>query len=397
MSYNIIITDYIDKIKTQILESLLCTTNILYTEEIGTDIDGNVIYKSFINDNSSPVNNVIEILEKLIIAIDNTYRYLFVDPTYVDDNGVVLKNNTNYQIINGYADGTKSFDNYNIETQEFLKDANFWFARGNMYEMLTKVKDGGYLYKRLNGYPASLIEDIEYLLEVSKDLNSEDPKSDEYYSKPGEHQIEHSETVVEGTDSNENPLLKTYYYAKARDLVDACERVQNNCNTNYLSTYSYQISTSEGMKTITRDCLKGKTNSLIQIVNDFIDIYDTYIGWISSADTFVSALTKTSIGEGTCLGDTYEYLGSDSINRFSYGLGDVYKVFQRALSIRDNSKYKDDDKSNIKLGKICSSLILNSSMSGLKNDIIIDGEDNYFNKAKELYNSVLEYRKFYEL
>ena len=359
---------------------------------------GETIYRDYKNDNINFLNDVISKLKLVIEAIDNTYNYLFVDPTYVDDSTNVVRNNNNYILINGYGDGSKTFENYDIQTQEFSKDANFWFTRGHMYDMLTKVKEGSFLFKRLDGYPSSLIEDIEFIIKTAKTVNTDSNYFDN--NSITTNNVIRSETIFGGYDSDGYEIYITIYYAGSTKLKLACDRLIQNCNLNYLDTFSYTVTSiedSSGFKTITKPCLRGKTNSLISIVQNYMDLYATYIEWVSVADTFVSALTKTSIEENKCLGDTFASLGPEIINRFSYGLGDVYRVFQRALEIRNSSKYKDDDKSNMKLGKICSSLILNSSMSGLKKYAFIDGDDNYFNKAKELHNSILEYRNFYEI
>lgn len=224
----------------------------------------------------------------------------------------------NYSIINGYADSSKSLEDYNSTTQEFFKRAEYWNVRGHLYELLADVESG--FYKKYNDKFNDLVSYI-------------DAKQSEFV------RTHNNKRVTGSTPCKESGSTRTTSYAETFW----------NTGSN-LSTLKAKI--KNAFEDLEKDVNKLH-EQLIGIVFNYIDIYNEISPWLSKGDTFVAALQKTSTNETTCLADTFAKVNSaGSFSRYSSGSMDViYPLFVQAKAERDASKYKDIDDYNIYLRK----------------------------------------------
>ena len=280
---------------------------------------------------TSPVTNIkqIPIIKSNAISSDavSSYGNMFYAVFYacislfieldVDDIDYRYED-VNYSIINGYADSSKSLEDYNPTTQEFFKRAEYWNVRGHLYELLADAESG--FYKKYNDKFNDLVSYI-------------DAKQSEFVRTHNNKRVTGSTPCEESGSSRTTSYAETFW------------------NTG--SNYSTLVNKINAVFPALNEDVNKLHKQLIGIVFEYISIYDKISAWLSKGDTFVAALQKTSTSETTCLADTFVKVNSaGSFSRYSKGSMDFrYPLFVQAKAERDASKYKDIDDYNIYLRK----------------------------------------------
>ena len=122
---------------------------------------------------------------------------------------------------------------------------------------------------------------------------------------------------------------------------------------------------------------------LIRFIRTYKKIYmdaNEYIGMVQS---FITAKKETATSDGKSLGDSYKALGVDGLSLYSKKAALGYKIYQKALKIRDNSKYRGKyDCNDIYLSRIAQSLALQYG--------------NYFNRIRWTLWTIQTFRNHYE-
>lgn len=231
----------------------------------------------------------------------------------------------NYSIINGYADSSKSLEDYKTTEQEFYKRAEYWNVRGYLYELLADVETC--FYERYNAKFNDLMSYID--------------------TKQREFESSHNGKKVTGsTPCSETGSTRTTSYAETFW----------NTGSNYATLVSKVDAVFDGLES---DVNRFHTQ-LLGIVGEYIDVYNKMSKWLSKGDTFISALQKTSYEPNSCLANTFDKVNTaGSFSRYSKGSMDfIYDLFLEAKAMRDASKYKDIDDYNIYLRKYMTYVIL---------------------------------------
>ena len=238
------------------------------------------------------------------------------------DNKNYRYEDVNYDIINGYADSSKSLEDYNPTTQEFFKRAEYWNVRGHLYELLADVESG--FYKKYNDKFNDLVSYI-------------DTKQREFERTHNGKRVTSTTPCEESASKSESNRITSY--------------AETFWNTG--SNYSTLVKKINAVFSPLQEDVNKFHKQLIGIVFEYIDIYNEISPWLSKGDTFVAALQKTSSSETTCLADPFAKVNSaGSFSRYSRGSMDfIYPFFVRAKAERDASKYKDIDDYNIYLRK----------------------------------------------
>ena len=233
----------------------------------------------------------------------------------------------NYSIINGYADSSKSLEDYNSTTQDFFKRAEYWNVRGHLYELLADAESG--FYKKYNDKFNDLVSYI-------------DTKQSEFVRTHNNKRVTGSTPCKETGSSRTTSYAETFW--------------------NIGSNYSTLVNKINAVFVALEEDVNKLHKELIGIVFEYIDNYNRISAWLSKGDTFVAALQKTSTSETTCLADTFAKVNSaGSFSRYSKDSMDfIYPLFVQAKAERDASKYKDIDDYNIYLRKYLTYKVLQS-------------------------------------
>lgn len=249
----------------------------------------------------------------------------------------------NYNLINGYADSSKSYEDYKPSTQTFYKRAEYWNVRGHLYELLVGANDGDFIERS-----RYLVEKLCSFLDKEELLYKASPlKSDEYSSDDSDD----GQTVS-------RPLTKAEKYWNQR--IDVLRTEINNTLQVIWNDVSYFHTT------------------LVTLVYNYLRLYESTMEYISKGETFISALQKTSTEPNKSLGQSFDKIGARGFQRYSEGLSKAYDYFVKARQRRDSSKYKDDDDNNIYLRKY------------YQHEVLTDC--NFFTKSEEFLNKVKELR-----
>lgn len=286
------------------------------------------------NDAKVLIDSYITEMDLIYESIFNALNSLFVDPD--DDNKTP---DTNFIIINGYADGSRSLEYYDIESEEFSEKADYWYVRGNLYDMLPKANEGLYIYKYQNN--------IKNIVQICNKYNV-------LYK-------DYPEPPVSGDDLSLSPskieLFWDEYYIEFKNTVS------NEIN-NLLSE-------------------KNKFSELVDFIRDYKNTFESVSSWLSKGDAFVSALQKTSTQPGSCLADSFSNINIDGFKLYSEAYSLLYSLYIFSKEERDASSYSKKDDTNMYLRKIFNSEIL----------IHFD----YFNKSVQHLNWIKEFRKYYNI
>lgn len=314
---------YYPAVRNKAFNALNAWTTKFYPESPNTDIKTLPIIKasgsngrySLTSDGVS-YTNPLSMHKNMFYVVYYACMSLFIELD-VDDKSYRYED-VNYSIINGYADSSKSLEDYNPSTQEFYKRAEYWNIRGQLYELLAGVESGFY---------------TKYISKFNDLISYIDTKQREF-------ETTHNKKRVTGSTScSESGSSRTVSYA---------ETFWNTGNN-----YSTLVSKIENVFDALEEDVNKLHIQLIGIVAEYIDNYNRMSAWLSKGDTFVSALQKTSTGENTCLADTFAKVNSaGSFSRYSNGSMDfIYNLFVLSKEQRDASKYKNEDEHNIYLRK----------------------------------------------
>ena len=313
---------------------LTCISDKISHTSVGDDGQVTTTY----SDNSAKMllDDWINEMDVISETIYNSLNSLFVDP---DDEYNTPE--SNYQIINGYADGSRSLECYDKESEEFSEMADYWYVRGNLYDMLSKANEGLYVYKFLQNIKNVVSLCNEY------ELKYED------YPEP-------SPSV--GEDGTEIPVSKVEVFWDE-----------------YFTEFEESVNSE--LKLLLSE--KNKFYELIQFTRDYRKVYEDVSIWLSKAESFVSALQKTSTGAGKSLSDSFANIGVNGFELYSTNLSLLYNLFIAAKEERDASHYAQEDDSNLYLRKIFNSEILLNF--------------NFFERAKDCLTWILEFRNHYNI
>ena len=371
MAYNDILTNYKNMLSER-LNRLTCLKDLIYETVTFVDEEGMTIteytltgrndaYKAInkwlpilINESSYPAYDRIPLITtptSINTSVSlNLYMYytimsLFIQLEAQPWNGEYTERaeDVNYNLINGYADSSKSYEDYKSSTQEFYKRAEYWNVRGHLYELLVGANDGDFIER--NRY---LVEKLCSFLDNEENLYKSSPlKSDVYSSNDSD----------DGQTSS-RPLTKAEKYWNER--IDALNTEINNSLQVIWNDVSYFHTT------------------LVTLVYNYLRLYESTMEYILKGETFISALQKTSTEPNKSLGQSFDKVGVKGFKRYSEGLSKAYDYFVKARQKRDVSKYKDDDDNNIYLRKY------------YQHEVLTDC--NFFTKSEEFLNKVKELR-----
>ena len=371
MAYNDILTNYKNMLSER-LNRLTCLKDLIYETITVTDEEGmttteytltgrNVAYNTInrwlpilINESSYPVYDRIPLITtptSISTSVSlNLYMYytimsLFIQLEAQPWNGEYTERaeEVNYNLINGYADASKSYEDYKSSTQEFYKRSEYWNVRGHLYELLVGANDGDFIERS-----RYLVEKLCSFLDNEELLYKTSPlKSDVYTS---------NSSGEEGTVSR--PLTKAEKYWNQR--IDVLRTEINKSLQVIWNDVSYFHTT------------------LVTLVYNYLRLYESTMEYISKGETFISALQKTSTEPNKSLGQSFDKVGVRGFQRYSEGLSKAYDYFVKARQRRDSSKYKDDDDNNIYLRKY------------YQHEVLTDC--NFFTKSEEFLNIVKQLR-----
>lgn len=262
---------------------------------------------------SSTPNPAYELIESWAEEMTITKEQIFaaLDCLFNDPDDDYEVEDINFQLINGYADGSKTFEKYDIKTEEFSEDASYFYVRGNLYDMLPKANEG--VYVNLYFDNIRLIETI---------CNEYEKMYDDYPKPP-----------VSGGDNGESTISKLEYFW-SREYDDFEEKI-NAAIGNF--------------KTI-----KTQFSELIPFIRNYKNLFYNVSQELGKIDNFISSLNKTVNAPKTRLSDSYSKVNTSGFGMYSSSLGSLYTMFTEALEIRDASKYYATDEFNMYLRKIFS-------------------------------------------
>jgi hypothetical protein len=121
---------------------------------------------------------------------------------------------------------------------------------------------------------------------------------------------------------------------------------------------------------------------LIRFIRTYKQIYDDSTEYIGIVGQFINAKKETATSDGKPLGEAYDILGVDGIKMYSKKAAIGYKIYKKALKLRDNSKYAGSkDCSDVYLNKIAQSLALQYV--------------NYFNRIRWTLWTIQTFRNHY--
>lgn len=298
-----------------------------------------VVPSSFIGKPSSPSLNL-----HMYYAIMSLFIQLEAEP----HNGEYTERaeDVNYNLINAYADGTKSFEDYNSSTEEFFKRAEYWNVRGHLYELLPNANDGTFLKRN-----ERLVDDLcSFLDREEAKYISASYKTDDYNLN----------------DENDEGS-STRPYSKAEKYWG----IHNDDERDRQQDLEWKI--DETLEVIRKD-VQYFYSTLIKFVYDYLRLYEEASKYISSGETFISALQKTSTTKGKTLSECYERINVAGFQRYSTDLSKAYEYFVRACERRDASKYKNDDENNLYLRKF------------YQHEVLTDC--NFFSRAEEMLEQI---------
>lgn len=266
----------------------------------------------------------------------------------------------NFNKINSYADSSKSLEDYNEETEEFFSRAEYWNVRGHLFDLLTNVNKGTFLSRH-----ERLVDDLCSFL---------DRENGKYISA--------TYTAIAPETDNEGNII-TPPVSKSQIYWDNYQPdTRDRTNTDLL----WKINTT--LEIIRKD-VQDLYYNLIKIVYDYLRLYESITPYMSQGETYISAITKTSIDnsdkslseihkEIQSSGATEELPNQSGFSRYSDMIPITYNFFTKALERRDASKYKNDDDNDVYLRKFYQHEVLKSV--------------DFFNEAVKMRDKVKEFR-----
>lgn len=294
MTYNTVIDSFISMLEST-YELDCMVESVTTTGETTSSTYENPAYKHIVS--------IVDEMEMTRKQIFSSLDMLFDDPDIEESPP-----DTNFQIINGYADGSQSFEKYNESTEEFEEDASYFYVRGNLYDMLPKANEGAYINK--------FIERVRNVVEI---CNQYQIMYDDYQEPPSS-----GEDGVPPISKLE--FFWTEEYDEFQKLVDAS-----------MSGFS---------------SIKEEYAQLMPFIRKYKSLYSDVAEELGKIDNFISSLNKTVNAPGTRLSDSYSKIGTDGFSMYSSSLGTLYDLFLQSVELYNNSKYYASDEYNMYLRKI---------------------------------------------
>ena len=287
---------------------------------------------SSINPARSKIEDCISKMDEVYTSIFNGLDSLFNNPD--DDYESVDKN---YLLINAYADASSAYDYYDSNLDEFITKPEYYYVRGNLYDMLPKANKGEYVYLHITNIK-QISNTCRYYESLYLDFN---------------------ESAVD-TEGQPIPKVKLFW-----------------------DKYFSEFETTVDLNINEFDVIKNRFNELINFIRNYLNLYYNVSLNLSKAENFVNSINKTSTGKKTRLSDSYSNIDSSGFSMYSESLGNLYTLYKKALSIRDSSQNFKEDYYNNNLRNIYYSEILVYY--------------NFYNTSIEYYNWILSFRKQFNI
>ena len=278
-------------------------------------------------------------------AIYSAAHYLFEDPTMLDANGKLIRNDNNFSIINGYADGSKSFELYNKEDEVFLEQPDFFWTRGKFYGMLPAIYEGNYLRtydgidvnQKINNIVNICSEYVQKFIIFENEYKKSNSSSSSGSDSDSTVSISAEEAFWSDSTSDDAPSNSSVF--RTRILAEFTDFANDSLQMNS-TTFGWQF------------------KNFMDIASDYITLFEEATEDLSKIDPFISSLNKTVDGPGTRLYDKYASIGVGGFDAFSTSLDGIFTLFLQSIDERDKSHFAAEDTYNTILTKIFQSKIL---------------------------------------
>lgn len=276
-------------------------------------------------------------------AIYNAAHYLYEDPSMRDGNGALIRNDNNFSIINGYADGSKTFELYKSDDEVFLEQPDFFWTRGKFYGMLPAIYEGEYLrsYGDIN-----VAAKIQNIVAICSEYNDKFVVFEEEWTPPS--------AGVGGEDSEIGISVEEAFWSDTLPDEDASTN-SSKFRERILAEFTDFANESLQMNSTTYG---WQFNNFRGIVEAYITLFEEATEDLSKIDVFASSLNKTVDGPDTRLSDSYVNIGVDGFAAFSTKLDKIYQIFLDSIAERDRSHFAAEDTYNTILTKIFQSKVL---------------------------------------
>lgn len=210
----------------------------------------------------------------------------------------------NFNLINGYADASKSFEDFNEEDETFFQRSEYWNVRGHLFELLPNAHEGTFLRKE--------------------------------------------EGLIDSFCSYLDALERRYGEFRVGTFFECPKSKAEEFWNEYFDELKSEVDKTLGAFV---EAVNYFHNALVSLIYDYLRLYERVSVHITRGDSFISAETKTSTAPGKCLGDHHAKMGSSGFGFYSQGLGVVYDMYLSAKARRDKSKYAEDDEYDLYLRK----------------------------------------------
>lgn len=277
-------------------------------------------------------------------AIYNAAHYLYEDPSMRDGNGALIRNDNNFSIINGYADGSKTFELYKSDDEVFLEQPDFFWTRGKFYGMLPAIYEGEYLrsYGGIN-----VAAKIQNIVAICSEYNDKFVVFEEEWTPPS--------SDAGGEDDESGISVEEAFWSKPLSDDKDAHTNSSKFRERILAEFTDFANESLQMNSTT---YVWQFNNFRGIVEAYITLFEEATEDLSKIDVFVSSLNKTVDGPDTRLSDTYANIGVDGFAAFSTKLDKIFQIFLDSIAERDRSHFAAEDTYNTILTKIFQSKVL---------------------------------------
>lgn len=284
------------------------------------------------NPAESKINSCISTMDAVYNSIFSALDCLFNNPD--DDYESV---DINYQIINAYADASSGYDYYDKDLDEFITKPEYYYVRGNLYDMLPKANEGKYIYSHINQ-----IKDIGTICEYYENLYLKFNESD--------------------TDELGNPIPKIKLFWNR-----------------YYSEFASKVNADM----VGFDVIKNRFDELVPFIRNYKNLFYNASLNISKGENFIAAINKTSIAKKTRLSDSFANVDSLGFSMYSQSLGMLYDLYKKAMALRNSSeKFKED-------------YYFNNLRNIYYSEIMVYYD--FYNKSVEYYNWILSFREQFNI
>ena len=277
-------------------------------------------------------------------AIYNAAHYLYEDPSMRDGNGALIRNDNNFSIINGYADGSKTFELYKSDDEVFLEQPDFFWTRGKFYGMLPAIYEGEYLrsYGGIN-----VAAKIQNIVAICSEYNDKFVVFEEEWTPPS--------SGVGGEDDESGISVEEAFWSESFSDAEGAPTNSSKFKETILAEFSDFANEQLQMNSTTYG---WQFNNFRGIVEAYITLFEEATEDLSKIDVFVSSLNKTVDGPDTRLSDSYVNIGVDGFAAFSTKLDRIFQIFIDSIAERDRSHFAAEDTYNTILTKIFQSKVL---------------------------------------